>query len=79
MTENAQKINMERAQLMLKTSPNILNQIWRREQEEIKQRKLKKQVVKRDHLPFFDLKAKIAAGIPNAPVKPFFKIQLTPE
>lgn len=38
---------------------------------------MRKQEIKRDHLPFYDLKDKIASEIPNAPIKPSFKIVLS--
>ncbi|KAL4465424.1 hypothetical protein ABPG73_007879 [Tetrahymena malaccensis] len=79
MQENQSQINMERARLMLITPANILNQLWNKEQDNAKFRGVKRtdKNYKKDHLPFFDLKIKIASQIQNAPIKPSFKLQIT--
>ncbi|EAS06741.2 chromosome condensation regulator RCC1 repeat protein (macronuclear) [Tetrahymena thermophila SB210] len=79
MQDNQNQINMERARLMLITPANILNQIWNKEQDNVKFRGVKRSEKnhKKDHLPFFDLKIKIASQIQNAPIKPSFKLQMT--
>ncbi|KAL4484224.1 hypothetical protein ABPG72_003508 [Tetrahymena utriculariae] len=79
MQDNQNQINMERARLMLITPANILNQIWNKEQDNAKFRGAKRtdKNYTKDHLPFFDLKIRIASQIQNAPIKPSFKLQIT--
>jgi len=86
MNKHKQDINLERAQLMLKTPKDNLIAISKKEEMEFQMRqsfstqsKGKKIAFERDILPYSKLKMKIAMKLPGAPKSPDFKIDLSHE
>ncbi|KRX02540.1 Regulator of chromosome condensation 1/beta-lactamase-inhibitor protein II [Pseudocohnilembus persalinus] len=70
MKEKSDLINQKRAELIHLIPIEVLRTVMKKEEEE---RKFKPDLP-RDHLPFFDMRYKIAENIPGAPQKPQFSL-----